>query len=135
MGRKFLLNIDNMSMKYLFDQLDLNARQARWLAFLSNYHFELKHIKGKQNKFLDALIRQNHRIYKVNLSQANADLHENIRTGNRVDPFYVEILKNVKEYSLFQQKKEYKVNKSELLWSKDCLYVPDGGDLQSNILT
>ena len=55
MGRNFLLKIDNMILKYLFDQLDLNVRQARWLDFLSEYHFELKHIKGKENKF-DELI-------------------------------------------------------------------------------
>ena len=57
MGRKFLLKIDNMSMKYLFEQPDLNARQAIWFSFLSEYHFELKHIKGKENKVVDALIR------------------------------------------------------------------------------
>ena len=57
MGRKFLLNTYNMSLKYLFDQLDLNARKSRWLAFLSDYHFWLKHIKGKENKVADALSR------------------------------------------------------------------------------
>ena len=57
MGRKFLLKTNNMSLKYFFDQLDLNARQARWLAFLSEYHFELKHIKGKENKVVDGLTR------------------------------------------------------------------------------
>ena len=45
-----------MSLKYLFNQPDLNSRQARWLDFLSEYHFELKHIKGKENKVVDALI-------------------------------------------------------------------------------
>ena len=55
MGKKFLLNTNIMSLKYLFNQLDLNARQARWLDFLSEYHFELKHIKGKENKVVDAL--------------------------------------------------------------------------------
>ena len=55
MGRKFLLKTDNMSLEYLFEQLDLNARQARWFAFLSEYHFELKHIKGKENNIVDAL--------------------------------------------------------------------------------
>ena len=55
MGRKFLLNTDNMSLKFLFNQPCLNARQARWLAFLSEYHFEIKHIKGKENKVVDAL--------------------------------------------------------------------------------
>ena len=57
MERKFLLKTENMSMKYLFDQPDLNMRQARWLAFLSEYHFELKHIKGNENKVADALSR------------------------------------------------------------------------------
>ena len=57
MGRKFLLKTDNMSLKYLFDQPNLNVRQARWLDFLSEYHFELKHIKGKANKVVDALSR------------------------------------------------------------------------------
>ena len=55
MGRKFLLKKDNMSLKYLLKEPDLNARQDRWLAFLSEYHFELKHIKGKENKVFDAL--------------------------------------------------------------------------------
>ena len=57
MGRKVLLKTDNMSLKYLFDQPDLNVRQARWFTFLSEYHFELKHVKGKENKVVDALSR------------------------------------------------------------------------------
>ena len=84
-----------MSLKYLFDQLDLNATQARWLDFLSEYHFQLKHIKGKENKDVNALSRWNNMIYEVNLIQTDVDLHERIREANRVDPFYVEILKKV----------------------------------------
>ena len=87
MGRKFLLKIENMSLKYLFEQPDLNARQAKWLDFLSEYRFELKHIKGKENKIADALSRQNHMIYEVNLSQTNAYFPKRIRKTNRVDPF------------------------------------------------
>ena len=52
MGRKFLLKTDNMILKYLIEQQDLNARKARWLDFLTEYHFELKHIKGNKTKFL-----------------------------------------------------------------------------------
>ena len=55
MGRSFLLKTYNISMKYLFDQLDLNARKSQWLAFFSEYHFELKHIKGKEKKVANAL--------------------------------------------------------------------------------
>ena len=45
--RKFVLMIDNKGLKYLLDQPNLNGRQARWLAFLSEYNFEIQHIKGK----------------------------------------------------------------------------------------
>ena len=44
-GRRFLLMSDNISLKYLFDQENLNARQDRWLSFLREHDFEIKHIK------------------------------------------------------------------------------------------
>ena len=44
-------------------------------------------------------------IYEVTLSQTNADLHEKIRKTNKVDPFYVEILKKVQEDWLFNNKR------------------------------
>ena len=54
-GRIFLLMYDNISLKYLFDQQNLNTRQAIWSVFLREYDFEIKHIKGKENKVVDAL--------------------------------------------------------------------------------
>ena len=105
MGKKFLLKTNNMSLKYLFDQLDLNARQDRWLAFLSEYHFELKHIKGKENKVVDALSRQNHMIYELTLSQADAYLHERIRATNGVNPSMWKSLINSRRTGCFNNKK------------------------------
>ena len=105
MGRKFLVKIDNMSLNYLFEQPYLNPRKARWLAFLSKYHFKLKHIKGKQNKIVDALRIQIHMVYEVTVSQTDSYLHKRIRIANKFDPFYVEILKKVQEDRLFQQQK------------------------------
>ena len=46
----------------------------------------------------------------------------------------VEILKKVQEDRLFQQQKEYKVDEKGLLWSKERLYVLEGGDIWSRIL-
>ena len=65
-GRKFLLLSDNLSLKYLFDQKNLNAIQARWLSFLSEYDFEIKHIKGKQNKVADALSHHTNLLFASN---------------------------------------------------------------------
>ena len=73
------------------------------MAFLSEYLFELKHIKGKENKVANALIKWTHMKYELSLSQAIAYVHEKIRTSNKVDPFYVEILKKVQEDWLFPQ--------------------------------
>jgi hypothetical protein len=47
MGKRFELRIDNNGMKYLFDHPTLNARKSRWLEFLNEYEFDIKHIKGK----------------------------------------------------------------------------------------
>ena len=58
MGRIFELRIDHCSLKYLFDQHTLNARKMRWLEFLCEFDFEIKHIKGKENKVDDALSRK-----------------------------------------------------------------------------
>ena len=56
-GKKIILMTDNKGVKYLLDQPNLNARQARWLDFLSEYDFEIQHFKGKENKVADALSR------------------------------------------------------------------------------
>ena len=40
-GRKFILMTDNKGLKYMLDQPNINARQARWLDFLSEYDFEI----------------------------------------------------------------------------------------------
>ena len=39
----------------MFTQLGINVRQERWMAFLREFDFEVKHIKGKENKVADAL--------------------------------------------------------------------------------
>jgi hypothetical protein len=47
MEKRFELRTDHNGMKYLFGQPSLNARQSRWLEFLFDYEFDIKHIKGK----------------------------------------------------------------------------------------
>ena len=47
-GKIFLLKNDNLGLKYLFKQPNLNGKQTRWLDFLSDYNFEVKYIKGKE---------------------------------------------------------------------------------------
>ena len=134
MGRKFLLKKNNTSLNYLFNKPDLNARKGRWFDFVCEYHLKQNNIKWKENKISDALSRRIHMIYEVALSQIDAYFHDNIRAANRIDAYYVEILKKFQEDRLFQKQKEYHVDESWLLWYKDRLYFPERGDIQSNIL-
>ena len=70
------------------DQPNLNARQARWIAFLSEYDFEIQHIKGKENKVADALSRN----VKLNLTAAistyKTELEEWLEDGIEQDENY-----------------------------------------------
>ena len=72
---------NNKGLKYLLDQLNLNARQATWLAFLSEYDFEIQHIKGKENKVDDALSRNARLNFAATISTYTIDLNEQLKVG------------------------------------------------------
>ena len=74
MGRKFELRTDHCGLKYLFDHPTLNSRQARWLEFLCEFDFEIKHIKRKENKVADALNGKVHEMNLASLSTCQPDL-------------------------------------------------------------
>ena len=76
MGRIFELRTNHCSLKYLFDQPTPNARQARWLEFLCEFDFEIKHIKGKENKVDDALSRKVHEMHVASLSIFQSDMRD-----------------------------------------------------------
>ena len=78
MGRRLELRTDHCGLKYLFDQPTLNARKARWLEFLCEFDFEIKHIKGKENKVADALSRKVHEMHVASLSICQSDLRQQI---------------------------------------------------------
>jgi hypothetical protein len=74
MGNKFELRTDHNGLRYLFDQPTLNARQRRWLEFLCEYDFDIKHIKGREKKVVDALNRRVHELHATTISMYQTDL-------------------------------------------------------------
>jgi hypothetical protein len=68
MGKMFELRTYHYSLKYLFGQPILNSKKIRWLEFLSEYDFDIKHIKGKENKVDDALSRRLHETHDIAIS-------------------------------------------------------------------
>ena len=88
---------DNKGLKYLLDQPNLNARQARWLAFLSEYDFEIQHIKGKQNKVADALSRNVSLNFVAVINTYMTDLDEQLKEGIEQDEIYQNLQAKTKE--------------------------------------
>lgn len=87
-GRKFLLMTDHHSLTSYFNQPTLNARQARWVDFLSGFDFEIKHLKGKENRVADALSRKAHCLYELAFSEGRSTLSEDIEGAAEQDQIY-----------------------------------------------
>jgi hypothetical protein len=134
MGRKFLLLTDNSRVKYLFNQPDLNARQARWLVFLSEFDFEVRHIKGKENKVEDALSRRAHEIFEINVSRAESDLEQRIRMTGSNDENYTKLVVELQNTPTNSDKPDLSIDKNGLLRFKDRLYIPDSKKLKITVL-
>jgi hypothetical protein len=85
MGRRFKLKTNHNGLKYLFDQPTLNSRQTRWLEFLCEYDFHIKHIKGKENKVADALSRKVHNLHATTISMYRTDIRDRDLEAANVD--------------------------------------------------
>ena len=133
-GRRFALMSDNISLKYLFDQQNLNARQARWLAFLSDYDFEIKHIKGKENKVVDALSRNVNMNVLATVSSYKTDLKDNIQENMSFDKTYQNMKDKILENESETEMSEYGFNEKELITYKNRLYVPNVPEIKLLIL-
>jgi hypothetical protein len=55
--RHFVILADSASLKFFETQPNLSTQQARWQAFLAQFHYELKYQKGHNNIVADALSR------------------------------------------------------------------------------
>jgi hypothetical protein len=89
MGKKFELRTNHIGLKYLFEQRTLNARQTIWMEFLSEYDFNIKHIKGKESKVSDALSRRVHLMHATAVSMHQSDLKRRILDGLVIDQHYL----------------------------------------------
>jgi hypothetical protein len=91
MGKKFELRTEHYGLKNLFGQPTLNVRQTRWMEFLSEYDFEIKHIKGKENQLVDALSRREHEVHVVSINMYRNNLKDQIIIAANSDQHYLKI--------------------------------------------
>jgi hypothetical protein len=97
MGRRFELRTDHNGLKYLFDQPTLNARQSRWLELLCEYEFDIKHIKGKENKVVDA----------TTISMYRTDIKGRILEATNANLQYRDLVEKLHEHERPQKEGNY----------------------------
>ena len=110
-----MLLTDNSGVKFMFSQPDLNARQARWLAFLSKFEFEVRHIKGKESEVADALSRRVHGLFELNVSREESNMEERIRTAGINDENYTKIVAELQNTTTKSDKPDLGIDKNGLL--------------------
>ena len=69
LGMRFVLMSDHIGLRYLFDQSNMNVRKDRWLSMINEFDFEIRYIKGKENRVTYALSR---RIYVNHITAMNS---------------------------------------------------------------
>jgi hypothetical protein len=134
LGRKFVLMTDHCGLRYLFDQPKLNARQARWMALLNEFDFEIKHIKGKENRVADALSRSMKTIYLAVVSTCEIDVKNRVRNSQEKDPFVQTVTLYLQQEPTGVKYEGYQMTKGGLLTYRDRMYIPNCDDLKRFIM-
>ena len=109
----------------MFDQQNLNARKAIWLAFLSKYDFEIKHIKGKKNKMAYALSRNVVTSFVATISNYKTDLEDKLKEGTRKDLEYHKLVEKINQNTSENVITDYCFNEQGLILFKNRLNVPN----------
>ncbi|GAU48856.1 hypothetical protein TSUD_288630 [Trifolium subterraneum] len=155
-GSRFEVFSDHKSLKYLFDQKELNMRQRRWLEFLKDYDFELSYHPGKANVVADALSRKS--LHMSSLMAKELELIEEFRdlslvcevTSNSVklgmlkltNPFLEKIRECQKEDEKLMkrvtlviegQKNDFKMDENGVVRFRGRVCVPDVPELKKMI--
>jgi hypothetical protein len=134
MGKKFELRTYHNGLKYLFDQPTLNARQIRWMEFLCEYDFDIRHIKGKDNKVADALSRKVHELHATTISMYRTELKDRILEAANVDLQYKRLVAKLQQCERPQTEEGYTLETDSLLLYKNRMYVPNDQELKLAIL-
>jgi hypothetical protein len=95
MGKRFELRTYHNGLKYLFEQPTLNSNQIKWLEFLSEYDFDINHIKGKENKVVYEINIRVHDLHATSISMYQSDLKDIILEATKSDLQYMELMEKL----------------------------------------
>ena len=133
-GTKCTVYTDHKSLKYFFDQKELNMRQMRCLELLTDYDYEIKYTPGKGNVVADALSRKGGDTIATIKSYK---LIENSGFFDEIRQFQEEVLADVqlmKKERIMGQQEELIDNISGVKTRYGRMWIPKHGGLRGKVL-
>ena len=70
------------------------------MELLCEYDFEIKHIKGKENKVSDALSRKIHVMHVAYINTSTSDLKDKIIEASVTDRIYQQVKEGLKQQKI-----------------------------------
>jgi hypothetical protein len=104
------------------------------MALLTKFHFEIKHIKGKENRVVDALSRSTKTIHLAAVSTCEIDVKNRVRNAQETDPFIQIVTLYLQQEPARVKYEGYQMTKGGLLTYRDRLYIPNCDDLKRFIM-
>ncbi|KAK2407303.1 putative mitochondrial protein [Trifolium repens] len=156
-GCTFVVFSDHKSLKYLFDQKELNMRQRRWMETLKDFDFTLEYHPGKANVVADALSMKSVSVCSAQMASQQEllrefrDLHLEVEfaLGNmRLGMITIsngllediancqgdEFLMGKRALIVRETNRDFKVGPDNILRCNGRVCVPDAMDLRNTIL-
>jgi hypothetical protein len=134
LSRVFVLMTDHSGLRYLFDQPKLNTTQARWMALLSEFDFEIKHIKGKENRVDDSLSRSMKVIHLVAISTCEIDVKEKEKRAQETYAFFKTVKSYLEQDPTGMKYEGYQLLNDVLVTYKGRLHIQNCDDLKRFIM-
>ncbi|CAL9242673.1 unnamed protein product [Arabidopsis halleri] len=91
LGRRFTIQTDQRSLRYLLEQRILKREQQKWMGKLVGYDYEIVYKPGKANAAADALSRMPDSPVLNSISVQYVSLWEELRQVATTEPYLIRI--------------------------------------------
>jgi hypothetical protein len=95
------------------------------MALISEFDFEIQHIKGKENRVVDALSRSMQTIHLATTSVCESDIKHRIINSLQGDEHFKSIKEGLEKEPRGKKCEGYQLTKDGLLIYKNRLYIPN----------
>jgi hypothetical protein len=109
-------------------------RQDRWMDLLSEFDVEIKHIKGKENRVVDALSKSIKMIHLATVSTCEADVRERVRNAPNTNAFFKTMTSYLIQEPTGLKYEGYQMLKEGMLTYRNSLYIPNCDNLKRFIM-